>query len=140
MSIRAQNLDGVGAIYTTFDIYQDGGTDQLTDGDIGKVVTMTANYECGFGSNGQPLLGKLVAISPVDGDDGEKKATVQVSGIMTLPITSTYPTGGNQVVINGSGSVRQAPALAANDPAGGNVGRGTVIAVNGTTNCTLILN
>jgi len=45
-----------------------------------------------------------------------------------------------QVVVNGSGSIKQAPALAGNDPAGGNVARGTVIAVTGTTSATLVLN
>ncbi|MBD3170147.1 MAG: hypothetical protein GF307_11735 [candidate division Zixibacteria bacterium] len=140
MSVRTQNLDAVGAVYATFDIYQNVGLDELDDDDIGKAVTMTGSYECGFGSDGGVLLGKLVAISPTNGGNGERKATVQVAGIMTLPMVETNPTGGNRVVVDGSGSIKQAPALGGNDPAGGNVGRGTVIAVNGTSSATLILN
>jgi len=59
---------------------------------------------------------------------------------MTLPIATTYPVVNNRVVVNGGGSIKQAPALAGNDPAGGNVARGTVIAVTGTTSATLVLN
>ena len=140
MSVRTQNLEGVGAVYATFDIHQTGGVDDLTDNDIGKAVSMTSSYECGFGSDGAILLGKLAAISPADGVNGERKATVQVSGIAALPIVETYPTGGNRVVVDGSGSIKQAPSLVSNDPAGGNVARGTIIAVNGTTSATLILN
>ena len=66
--------------------------------------------------------------------------TSQISGIMTLPIATTYPVVNNRVVVNGGGSIKQAPALAGNDPAGGNVARGTVIAVTGTTSATLVLN
>jgi len=54
---------------------------------------------------------------------------------MTLPIATTYPAVNNRVVVNGGGSIKQAPALAGNDPAGG-----TVIAVTGTASATLALN
>lgn len=140
MSIRNQNLEAIGAVYATFDIYQSGGTDQLDNVDIGKAVTLTANYECGLGSDDGILLGKLVALSPTDVGNGNRKATVQVGGTMTLPITTTNPVVGDRVVIDGSGSIKQAPALAANDPAGGNIARGTVLAVAGTSTATLILN
>ncbi|KPJ48259.1 MAG: hypothetical protein AMJ41_05305, partial [candidate division Zixibacteria bacterium DG_27] len=75
-----------------------------------------------------------------DADQGKRVATVQVGGVATLPATTTVPELCNRVVVDGDGSVKQAPALAANDPAGGNVARGTVIAVHGTTAVTLILN
>jgi hypothetical protein len=59
---------------------------------------------------------------------------------MTLPVAATVPSIGNRVVVNGAGSVRQAPVLAGYDPVGGNVARGTVINVNGSTDVTVILN
>ena len=138
MTVRTQNLEAIGSVYATFDIYQSAGEDQLDNNDIGKAVAITGNNECGFGNNGDPLLGKLVALSPTDAD--KRKATIQISGIMTLPIATTYPVVNNRVVVNGNGSIKQAPALAGNDPAGGNVARGTVIAVTGTTSATLVLN
>ncbi len=140
MSVREQNLEGIGGVYATFDIYQSGETDQLTDDDIGKAVTLTDNYECGFGNDGDLLLGKLVALSPCEGTNGQRKATVQIAGVMTLPIRTTYPTIGDRVVADGLGSVKQAPALVGNDPAGGNVARGTVLSVSGVSTATLILN
>ena len=38
-----------------------------------------------------------------------------------------------------SGKVKQAPVLTGYDPAGGNLARGLVLSVNGTTDCTLLL-
>ena len=52
----------------------------------------------------------------------------------------TTPAIGNRVVVNGAGAVKQAPVLTGYDPAGGNLARGTVISVNGSTDVTLILN
>ncbi|MCF6349194.1 MAG: hypothetical protein L3J20_13005, partial [Flavobacteriaceae bacterium] len=74
-----------------------------------------------------------------DNDDGERVATVQIGGVCRLAIAATYPTIGNQVVGGGNGTVKQAPAVAS-DPAGGNVARGTVLDVNGTTDCIILLN
>ena len=59
---------------------------------------------------------------------------------MILPIAATYPVIGNRIAGAANGKIKQAPALAANDPAGGNIARGTVLSVNGTTDCALILN
>jgi len=64
---------------------------------------------------------------------------VQICGIMTVPITTTYPTIGDRVVGGASGTVKQAPVLTGYDPVGGNIARGTVIAVNGTSECTVVL-
>jgi len=124
MTVRDQNLETTGAFYAAFKVHQTANSDDLTDADIGKAVTILGNYEVGPGSDGNVLLGKLI----------------DLGGIMTLPATTTVPSVGNRVVVDGSGSVKQAPALAADDPAGGNVARGTVIDVNGTSEVTLILN
>jgi predicted RecA/RadA family phage recombinase len=140
MTVREQNLEIAGAVFATFKVHQTTGSDDLTDAEIDKAVTILGNYEVGLGSNGDVLLGKLVDLSLTDADEGNRVATVQIAGIMTLPAAATVPAVGNGVVVNGSGSIKQAPALGGNDPAGGNVARGTVIDVNGTSEVTLILN
>lgn len=139
MSIREQNLEAIGAVYASFKVHQTAGENDLADSDIGKAVTIAGNYEVSLGSNGGVLLGKLIDLSLTDADTDGRIATVQIGGIMTLPAVATVPSVGNQVVINGSGSVRQAPALGGSDPAGGNVGRGTVVDINGTNEVTLII-
>lgn len=139
MTVRAQDLQTIGFQTATFKIHQTAGSDDLDDADIGKAVSILGDYEVGPGSNGDILIGKLIALSLTDADVGKRVATVQIGGVCTLPAAATVPSVGNGVVVNGSGSVRQAPALAGNDPAGGNVARGTVVAVNGTSEVTLIL-
>ncbi len=140
MATRDQNLAVIGAVYATFAISQTGGVDDLTDVDIGNAVTLTDNYEVGPTTDNAGLLGKLIALTLRDGDDGDRLATVQIGGVCTVPITTTYPSVGDRVVCGTNGAVKQAPALAANDPAGGNIARGTVLAVDGATECTLLLN
>jgi predicted RecA/RadA family phage recombinase len=140
MSVRDQNLENVGAVFATFEIHQTEGVDDLKDEDLGKAVAISDDYEVSFGTSGGVLLGRLVGLTLTDADQGKRVATVQVGGIATLPATTTVPGLGDRVVVDGDGSVKKAPALAGNDPAGGNVARGTVIAVHGTTEVTLILN
>ncbi len=140
MTIRAQNLETINPVYATFSIHQTTGVDDLKDSNIGEPVSLTGNYEVGRTSPGSILLGKLVALTLTDADDGERMATVQIGGICTLAISATYPVAGDRVVGGSAGTIKQAPALAGDDPAGGNVARGTVVAVNGTIECTLILN
>jgi len=139
MAVRDQNLQTIGFQTATFKIHQTAGSDDLTDSDIGKAVTILGNYEVGPGSDGDLLLGKLIDLSLTDADEGKRVATVQIGGICTLAAAATVPSAGDSVVIDGNGAVKQAPALAGNDPAGGNVARGTVVAVNGTSEVTLIL-
>lgn len=139
MATREYNLDTVGGVYASFKVHQTAGVDDLQDDDIGKAVTIAGNYEVGLGANGDILLGKLIDLSLTDADNGKRTATVQIGGVMTLPVAATIPAVGNRVVVNGAGAVRQAPALTGYDPAGGNLARGTVIKVNGTTDVTLIL-
>ena len=140
MTIREQNLEAAGAVYLTFDIDQTAGADDLTDSNIGNAVELSGNYEVQPVTDGGIVLGKLTALTLSDNDSGKRKATVQVAGVMTLPTAAAYPQIGNRIIGAGSGEVKQATVLAGNDPAGGNIARGTVLAVNGTTDCTLILN
>ncbi len=139
MSVRNQNLETVAPILATFKISQTLSVDDLKDTNIGEPVAVSGNSEVGpLASDGQ-LLGKLIALTLTDNDDGERVATVQIGGVCRLAIAATYPTIGNQVVGGGNGTVKQAPAVAS-DPAGGNVARGTVLDVNGTTDCIILLN
>lgn len=140
MGIRDQNLETAAAVYLTFAIYQTAGVDDLKDSDIGNAVKLADNYKVTAMTDGAMLLGKLVDLTLTDADNGKRRATVQVAGVMTLPISATYPVLGNRVVGAASGKIKQAPALGGNDPAGGNIARGMVIAVNGTSDCTLVLN
>ncbi len=140
MTVRSQNLETINPVYATFSIHQTENVDDLKDTNIGEPVGLTGDYEVGRTSAGSILLGKLVALTLTDADDGQRLATVQIGGICTLPISATNPAVGDRVVGGTPGTVKQAPALTGNDPAGGNVARGTVIAVSGTTECTLIFN
>lgn len=140
MTVRDQNLQNIGFLTATFKIHQTTGNDDLKDADIGKAVSIVGNYEIGFGANGAVLLGKLIDLSLTDADNGKRVATVQIGGVCTLPAAATVPSVGNRVVMNGSGAVKQAPVLAGYDPAGGNVARGTVINVIGTSDVVVILN
>lgn len=140
MSIREQNLETVAPVMATFKIAQTAGVDDLKDADIGCAVSLTGNYEVGPCTDGSILLGKLIALTLTDSDNGERLATVQIGGICRLAVSATVPSVGNRVVGAADGAVRQAPALGGSDPAGGNIARGTVLEVNGTTDCTILLN
>ncbi len=139
MAVRDQNLDAVAPVLATFTIKQTTGVDDLKDANIGEPVVLTASGEVGPIGDGVQLLGKLISLTLSDNDDGDRLATVQVGGICRLAITTTYPTVGNRVVGGAGGTVKQAPTVV-DDPAGGNVARGTVLDVNGTTDCVILLN
>jgi len=139
MGIRDQNLEATGAVFASFSIKQTGGVDDLKDADIGKAVPLLGINQLGLARDGPVFLGKLIDLTLTDADDGKRVATVQIGGVMTVSITTTYPQVGDRMVGGASGTVKQAPALTDYDPAGGNVARGTVISVNGTTECTVIL-
>jgi len=139
MTIRDQNLETIAPVLATFSISQTGDVDDLKDADVGNAVALSGNGEIGpLAADGQ-LLGKLISLTLSDGDDGERVATVQVGGICRLPVSATVPSVGNRVVGGGSGSVKQAPTVAS-DPDGGNIARGTVLDVNGSTDCVILLN
>ncbi len=139
MAVREQNLDAVAPVLATFTIKQTTGVDDLKDANIGEPVILTAGGEVGPIGDGDQLLGKLISLTLSDNDDGDRLASVQIGGVCRLAITTTYPTVGNRVVGGASGTVKQAPTVAS-DPAGGNVARGTVLDVNGTTDCVILLN
>jgi hypothetical protein len=140
MTIRDQNLETVAPVMATFKIHQTSSVDDLKDQHLGQPVSLTGNNEIGPISAGGQLLGKLISLTLTDADNGKRWATVQIDGICKLAISATNPVVGNRVVGGTSGTVKQAPVLTGYDPAGGNVARGTVIAVNGTSDCTLLLN
>ena len=140
MTIRENNLETIAPVLATFKIHQTTGVDDLKDDDIGCAVCLTSSYEIGPCANNSILLGKLIALTLTDADDGERMATVQIGGVCRLPISATYPVIGNRVVGATGGTVKQAPVLTGYDPAGGNIARGTVLEVNGTTDCTILLN
>jgi hypothetical protein len=137
--VRNQNLETIAAIYATFSIHQTSGVDDLADADIGSAVKLTGNFEVGPADDNSALLGKLITLTLTDADTGKRSATVQIGGVMSLPITTSYPAVGDRVVGGTGGTVKKAPALGGSDPAGGNIARGTVLAVNGTSSCTIFL-
>lgn len=140
MSVRDQNLDVVAPVLATFTIKQTTGVDDLKDVNIGAPVKLTASGEIGPIGAGDILLGKLIDLTLTDRDNGKRLATVQVGGICRLATSATTPAVGNRVVGGTAGTVKQATVLGAFDPAGGNVARGTVLSVNGTTDCVILLN
>lgn len=139
MAIRSQDLEAVAPVLATFDIKQTATVDDLKDANIGEPVIITASDEVGPTTNGAQLLGKLIALTLTDNDDGQRKATVQIGGVCRLATTTTTPVVGNRVICGASGTVKQATTVSS-DPAGGNIARGTVISVNGTTDCAILLN
>jgi hypothetical protein len=140
MPVRDQNLESIAPVMASFKIKQTSGVDDLKDQHIGQPVQLTGNIEVGPITAGGQLLGKLISLTLTDGDTGKRWATVQIGGICKFAISATNPVVGNRVVGGTTGTVKQAPILTAFDPAGGNVGRGTVLSVSGTTECTVLLN
>ncbi|UCG63157.1 MAG: hypothetical protein JSV52_07720 [Candidatus Zixiibacteriota bacterium] len=139
MTIREHNLETIAPVLAAFKIHQTGGIDDLKDADIGSAVAITGNSEVGPLPDDGQLLGKLISLTLTDADDGQRIATVQLGGVCRLGVSATIPTVGNRVVGGGSGTVKQAPAVA-DAPAGGNIARGTVLEVNGTIDCLILLN
>lgn len=132
---RTVDNNGIGALYASFNVHQTGGVYDLTGTDVGKAVALSNNNEVSLGADGGALLGRLEAVK-------NGLATVQVAGVVRLEVNTgkTAPNVGERVVIDGAGKVYQAPALVGNDPAGGNVARGTVVAKDTTNNtCDVLL-
>jgi len=138
MTIRDHNLETMAPVLGTFKIHQTGGVDDLKDANIGEPVTLTGNTEVGPLGTDEQLVGKLISLTLTDADDGQRVATVQIGGVCRLAVSSPAPAVGNRVVGGGSGTVKQAPTVAA-DPDGGNIARGTVLEVNGTIDCVILL-
>ncbi len=140
MAIRPQRLDTIAPVIASFSISQTASVDDLKDADIGKAVTISANTTVSPCADGDLTLGKLIALTLTDADNGERVASVQIGGICRLTTATAFPVVGNRIVGAVDGAVKQAPALVADDPAGGAIGRGTVLEVNGTTDCLVLFN
>lgn len=140
MTIRDQNLETIAPVLATFKIHQTTGVDDLKDTNLGQPVMLTGNNEIGPLTNGGQLLGKLISLSLTDADNGKRAAAVQIGGVCRLAVSATVPSVGNRVIGGTTGTVKQATILTGYDPAGGNIARGTVLEVNGTTDCVLLLN
>ncbi|MCH9032037.1 MAG: hypothetical protein IIB00_07245 [candidate division Zixibacteria bacterium] len=140
MAVRPHDLESIAPVIGSFKISQTASVDDLKDTNIGEAVTISGNSTVSPCGVGDVLLGKLLDLTLTDADDGDRVASVQIGGICRLKISATFPTVGDRVVGAASGTIKQAPLLAVDDPAGGNIARGTVVDVNGTTDCLLILN
>lgn len=137
MGIRDPSLEATGAMFATFSIGQTPeGIDKLKDADIGKAVRLTGNNQVGPTMDRSVVLGKLVDLTLTDKDNGKRVATIQIAGIVPLPLADgpayAVPQVNEQVVGADRGYVCRPPCLLS-------TARGTVISVNGKTECTLIL-
>lgn len=136
MRVKGQDLEGIGAVYATFSIHQTDGQDDLKDEDLGKAVTLTGDYEIGPAWDNSIILGKLLDLSLTDADVGKRVATVQVGGIVSLPIKPDChpPELSRSVIGNLLGTVRK-PATYIESGS-----RGIVIAMDPEAKkCVLIL-
>ena len=140
MTARTQNLEAIAPVLASFSVHQTAGVDDLKDADVGEPVMLTGSNEIGPITNNSQLLGKLISLTLSDNDNGDRQATVQIGGICRLAVSATVPSVGNRVIGGGSGTVKQATVLTGYDPAGGNIARGTVLAINGSTDCVILLN
>lgn len=134
---RAVDNNGIGALYATFEITKTGLDYDLTADNIGDAVTVANNNKINTGADGDKVLGRLEHISG-------GLATVQITGVARFGINTskTVPLVSDAVVVDGEGKVYQAPAVnpASGDPAGGNVARGIVIALDATNDtCDVLL-
>ncbi|MBN2326313.1 MAG: hypothetical protein JXR73_04100 [Candidatus Omnitrophica bacterium] len=133
---RTVDNHGIGALYATFSIHKTGEAYDLDESHVGDAVALSGSNEIGHGSDGAQLLGRLEYVA-----DG--LATVQIQGVVRFALSGgkTAPGVGHGVVVDGAGGVYQAPAVAggAGDPAGGNIARGTTLAVIGSSMCDVLL-
>jgi len=135
--VRNVDNNGIGALYATFEITDTGGVFDLDADDTGSAVHIADNNKINHGADGGQVVGRLEHV--VSG-----LATVQVTGVVRFGINTgkTAPNVGDGVVLDGAGKVYQAPAIAggSGDPAGGNIARGLVLAVDNTNNtCDVLL-
>ncbi|RJP20419.1 MAG: hypothetical protein C4527_24905 [Candidatus Omnitrophota bacterium] len=134
---RTVDNNGIGALYATFEIDQTGAAYDLTIDNVGDAVSLSGNNEVDHGSDGGQLVGRLEHVCG-------GLATVQIAGVARFSVntTKTAPAVGNGVVVDGAGKVYRAPAVdgAAGDPAGGNIARGSTLAVdNANHTCDVLL-
>jgi len=98
------DYEGIGALYATFAVDSATQAAYAASGVVaveGKAVALTGESTCGFGSDGDALLGRLDKYE----DDGY--ATVQVGGFTALPgVSGTLPSYGDVLVVDGNGAVK----------------------------------
>jgi len=131
---RTIDNHGIGALYGTFAVTATGGAYDLDSDHIGDAVSLAGSNQINHGTDGGQLLGRLEYVAG-------GLATAQIRGVARFKINTgkTAPSVGNGVVVDGAGKVYQAPAVSG-DPAGGNIARGTVIAVDLVTHtCDVLL-
>jgi len=104
------DFEGIGARYSTYKAnaalvsavatakgWEDDGKDAV----VGKAVTLTGDAEAGFGSDGDPLLGKVLQYE----DDGYM--SVQDAGYTEFDgVSGSLPDVGAYLVVDGSGAVK----------------------------------
>lgn len=91
----------------------------------GKAVTITGNMTAGFGSDGDPVLGK------VETYHSDNVMTVQDVGYTEMPgISGSLPTAGDFLVVNGAGAVKASA---------GATGPARAVSVDSTTNTVMVL-
>jgi hypothetical protein len=132
--VRTIDNNGIGALYATFEVHQSGEDYDLTLDDVGTAVSLVGNQTISHGSDAGQVVGRLEHVAG-------GLATVQVAGVVRLAVNTgkTAPGVGDAVVVDGAGKVYQAPAVS-EDPAGGNIARGTVLAVDSVDHtCDILL-
>jgi len=118
------DFEGIGAHYTTYALKT---SDNFTQSDEGKAVTITGNGEAGYGNSGDVFLG---IVSRVEADS---YGSIQDAGYVEVGyVSAAYPPQLQAaVVVNGAGLVSQSGA-AVN-------GRGNSIVSVDTTNQKVIV-
>lgn len=127
MTTHNHDLQAIAPVLATFDVQQVDGIDSLKDVNLGDPVSLTGDLEVGPVWDGSLVLGKLIALTLNDCDDGDRAATLQIGGVCKFrcePLTQLEGTVVGSAV----------PGLVSS---GGN-GRGLIIRVKDGT-CTVLL-
>ena len=133
--VRTVDNHGIGALYATFNIHKTGDDYDLDETNLGDAVTLSSSNEIDLGSCGDQLLGRLEHVAG-------GLATVQIRGVIRFALSDlSIPEIGNGVVVDGMGRVYQAPAIpdGYGVEAGGSIARGSTIAVDGRSECDVLL-
>ncbi len=122
------DFEGIAAVYATFQADGSVSSVMLASGVTaveGKAVTIAGNGIAGFGSAGDPLLGRI------DKYEDDHYMTVQTGGYTELPgVSGSLPTAGDFLVVDGSGAVKAST---------GAVGPARAISVDSTNNTVMVL-
>jgi hypothetical protein len=122
------DFEGIAAVYATFQADGSVSAVMLASGVAaveGKAVTIAGNGIAGFGSAGNPLLGRI------DKYESDHYMTVQTGGYTKLPgVSGSLPTAGDFLVVNGSGAVQASTGAA---------GPARAISVDDTANVNTVM-